>query len=414
MLKSLVFALGLLLLATQAIAQEPNHRQRQHQRRVVVLPTTEWYDGAWGCRQKLTVLASQVDEDLVDFPVYVDLADLGTEFHDKVNLDGSDIRITESDKVTEVPREVVVIDTGTETGELHFKASSLSSSQDTDFYLYYCNDAATEPAASSTFGSENVWTNGYVGVWHLQEEQAGTGNVDLYQDSTANANHGDDEVGNTGQDGQIEAGQDLDGTDDYIPTSSTELATANNFTISAWFNADSTAFAMHLLWQGDGAVNGWGDGIDDCTNNEDEFHLTIGEITDANSMNADVVSFWMGCTITTLGGNINMSTAFTDTSGAFHYVAAKVENISTSPTAELYLDGVSADTDTANTADLTRDAFDTGFRMARPGAATRFHDGNLDEVRAADIARTDEWVSTVFNNQDSPSTFYVISVPELF
>ena len=64
--------------------------------------------------------------------------------------DGGDIRVTTSNGTTELPRQVVSIDVGSETGELHFEADSLSSTQPTDFYIYYGNVAASEPAASAT------------------------------------------------------------------------------------------------------------------------------------------------------------------------------------------------------------------------------------------------------------------------
>ena len=373
-----------------------------------------WIDSGFDCRKKIIVLSSEVDATLTDFPVYLDLADLGTDFHSGVKSDGSDIRITTGDQVTQIPREVVVIDTSGETGEVHFKAPSLSGTADTTFYIYYCNSSATEPAAASTNGSQNVWTNGYQGVWHLEEDQAGIGNVDLYQDSTANANHGDDQISATVQTGQIGAGNDFDGTDDYIQTSSNELATANNFTISLWVNADSTAFADHILWEGEGTGQGWGSGVDNCTSNQDEMHLTFGRLTDADSAESDFINFFMGCTITSAGGNMNISSAsFTDTT-SYHHIAATVANISTSPAGELYLDGASVGTDTATTGDVTRDGWDTDFRIGRPGAAERFLDGLADEVRIADIARTSTWISTVFNNQDSPSTFYNIGPEEMF
>lgn len=58
---------------------------------------------------------------------------------------GSDIRITQSDEVTEVARDVVSIDTTTQTGQIRFDTSSIQTGVDTDYYLYFGNTAATEP-----------------------------------------------------------------------------------------------------------------------------------------------------------------------------------------------------------------------------------------------------------------------------
>ena len=68
-----------------------------------------------------------------------------------------------------------------------------------------------EPAADPA----GVWDGNFVGVWHLNEEQAGTGTAGVYQDSTANGNDGIDRVAATGQEGQVTDGQQL-GANDWI------------------------------------------------------------------------------------------------------------------------------------------------------------------------------------------------------
>jgi hypothetical protein len=64
----------------------------------------------------------------------------------------------------------------------------LDFDNNTTIYMYYGNTAVTAATENPT----GVWDSSYVGVWHLKEEQAGTGTADVYKDSTANANHGDD------------------------------------------------------------------------------------------------------------------------------------------------------------------------------------------------------------------------------
>ena len=122
-----------------------------------------------------------MDATLANFPVQVDLNDLGAEFLTNAKADGGDIRVTKADGTTELPRQVIL--EGGAPSELHFKADSLSSSANTSFYIYYGNASASEPAAASAYGSESVWTNSYAGVWHLNEV-SGTS----ISDSTSNAN----------------------------------------------------------------------------------------------------------------------------------------------------------------------------------------------------------------------------------
>lgn len=105
---------------------------------------------------------------VTDFPVYLNLADLGSDFFGHVKADGGDIRITASDGFTILPHELVDIDTGAEIGELHFKAPSLSASVDTVFYIYHGNpDAVAYSASDPSYGSQQVWAD-YEVVYHFE------------------------------------------------------------------------------------------------------------------------------------------------------------------------------------------------------------------------------------------------------
>ena len=102
---------------------------------------------------------------------------------------------------------------------------------DTVFYLAYGNSGINSPQATAS----DVWDSNFKGVWHMKEEAAGIGNTDVYKDSTANANHGDDDVSDTGQSGKIGGGQGFDGTDDQVNFGSgASLNIRNAITMSAW------------------------------------------------------------------------------------------------------------------------------------------------------------------------------------
>ena len=198
-------------------------------------PALTWHDSSWNYRKQITVQSSQVDSTETNFPVYVDLADLGADFFSNVNADGGDIRVTNSDGTTELAREVVDVDTGAQTGELHFKADSLSNSSPTSFYIYYGNISASDYAFTTPFGRNAVWSNNYSAVYHLEEEAAGITSNNLYIDSTGNGNDGDDGVSATGQLGQLGAGQELDGSDDFVDMGDVlDFADPANFTLESW------------------------------------------------------------------------------------------------------------------------------------------------------------------------------------
>jgi hypothetical protein len=196
---------------------------------------SSWYDPDWSYRKQITVQNSQVGSDETNFPVYVDLADLGSDFFTNVNADGGDIRVTNSGGVAEMPREVVDVNKGAETGELHFRADSLSSSSPTIFYIYYGNSGASDYAVTATYGRNNVWSNNYDAVYHLEEEASGTTSNNLYVDSTGNGNDGDDRVSASDQTGRMGNGQELDGSDDFIDMGDVlDFADPANFTLESW------------------------------------------------------------------------------------------------------------------------------------------------------------------------------------
>ncbi|MCI0854579.1 MAG: DUF2341 domain-containing protein, partial [Chloroflexi bacterium] len=222
-----------------------------------------WLNASWAYRKQIIIQSSQVDTNLTNFPVYVDMADLGSDFFANVKSDGGDIRITNSDGTTELAREVVEINTGAETGEIHFKADSLSSSGDTSFYIYYGNSGASDYAVTDPYGRNAVWSNGYAAVWHLEEETSGTGTANLYVDSTGNGNDGNDQVAATGQTGRLGSGQELDGAADYIDMGDVlDFADPADFTLESWIRPTIPSATLAVSGTSSSAVF---DGVPDVT-----------------------------------------------------------------------------------------------------------------------------------------------------
>ncbi|MCE2928046.1 MAG: DUF2341 domain-containing protein, partial [Candidatus Caenarcaniphilales bacterium] len=176
-----------------------------------------WYNPAWNNRIKITVNKSQVNGSVSDFPVYINLDDLPDSFFDNCNNNGSDLRVTNSDGSSELAREIVFVDKTANTGELWFKAPSLTSASNGNFYIYYGNSSATEPGAATTYGSQNVWSNGFVAVYHMNAVTNGAASV---LDSTSFVNHGTPTGGMTSStdlvSGKIGNAIDFDGINDRV------------------------------------------------------------------------------------------------------------------------------------------------------------------------------------------------------
>ncbi|MDC1205571.1 LamG domain-containing protein, partial [Candidatus Pacebacteria bacterium] len=352
----------------------------------------DWYDGNWNRRIEVTVDNLQVDEDLTDFPTYINLDDLPSGFFSNVQNDGDDIRVTKSDGLTEVPYELVSIDTGGGTGELHTKLD-LASTTDTSFYIYYDNSSASGYVEGATYGAENVWTSNYLAVYHLEEDAGGVGNANLYIDSASGDYDGDDETADTEKDGQLGQGQGLNigGTGDYIDLPYLVLEGETDVTQSWWHRSSST---------GQQAVVSGATGPGTTGNNE---YLAFFTSSTGFSFYNDAVN--------------NPWTISSHTDDAWHAFTHLRDD--TSNEVHLYVDGAS---DNENPDPLTMSAIDLGVGGLIVGQEqdnlgggftdTQDFEGVLDELRFADVLRSDGWISTEYNNHVNATGFYSVASEE--
>jgi hypothetical protein len=249
------------------------------------------------------------------------------------------------------------------TGEVvsWVKIPFLSSSVDTVVYLYYGN-----PTAADQSNAAGVWDVNYKGVWHLKEDQSGTGMVDLYLDSTANDNHGDDYVSATGQAGKIGAGQQFDGLDDYIDCGNKSNLDVNYITIELWLNINNWVSDGGILAKGDNTYRQywiW------TYNSAGSFEVDEG--THRNNAWNPAAGQWEHLVLTYDGSNV------------VTYRNGNQENIYPQATGPI----------------------DATVQPLLFGTIPSFNylDGNLDEVRISDIVRSSNWFLTEYNNQSNAS-----------
>ena len=330
-----------------------------------------WYNTNWKYRKKITIDNTKVSADLTDYPVYLDLSELGTDFFDNVQNGGGDIRITTSDEETEVPREIVSCNTTAETGEVHFKGD-LSGSTDTDFYVYYGNSEASDYAITATYGAENVWNSNYKAVYHMKDAD----------DSTSNSNDGTATGATSGATGQIGDGYDFDGSDDYIDISSlSKLQEGVAHSLSGIFkiDADTGEDFQSLIASGIGtSANRVG-----VVYRQVENSLAYG-IYDGSSY------------VIAESGSVSQNT--------FHHFYISYNGTS----ASLYIDGVLQSGSNWPALSQT-DRFMLGSDVH---IVDKYFNGILDEIRIANSDLGSDWGITENNNLMSPSTFYSIGSQE--
>jgi len=343
---------------------------------MVLAAEADWYNDNWIYRTKITILSSKVDADLENYPVYVDLSDLPAGFHTNVNqTDGRDIRVTTYNGTSEVPREVVFYDAATDTGELHFKGN-VDGDTNTDFYIYYGNSVASDYAVDHTFGRNNVWGTNYKAVYHMGDLTTST-----ISDSTG-VNNGTKKAANepVETDAKIAKGQSFDGADDYVDAPIPNLI---DYTYEAWFytrsfvngNANDGTGTYFVDRQiGDNplaspkAISG---------NFAHQYRDNAGAGLEAVQGGAIQLDTWQHVVWGRNGG-----TEF------FIYVNTIKNSI--------------ADTLGALTPDSPR--------IGAHQSLAIFFNGLIDEIRISNLARSSTWISTEYNNQSSPSTFYSVGI----
>ncbi len=343
-----------------------------------------WYQTVgWDYRMRLTIEASQVDDNLTDFPVYLDLSQIddGHGFWRGVKSDGSDIRITQSDGETEVPVEVVDIDTSAYTGEIYFKADSLSSADDTQFWLYYGNSSATLPAVDATYGENNVWeSTDHRAVWHLDEATSA-----LVEDST-NSDVNEYTSNNASTDpGQLGDGFELTGTDSYITFQTnvgTHLRPTSAVTVEAWAKYDSIGNNV-IIHHIDSTNKGWG-----LWNFNNNLHFQVGDNT-ANYF--DNLTY----------PNASLST------GTWYHIVGTFDG----DQGKLYLNGVEVDS-YSKTTTISYVAVNSQAVIGKRGSEDYF-DGVIDEIRVSAAYRSAGWISTSYNNQSAPESFLTFGDQEV-
>jgi hypothetical protein len=343
--------------------------------------TGDWWDSNWQYREQIT-FSNPPASTLTDFPVLIELTGGVNIDYAKVQNAGEDLRFVDSDG-TPLDYE---IEEWNESGTSYVwvRVPQIDTSGTDYMWMYYGNGSATDGQNAS-----GVWSNSYTGVWHLDDDP--TGGAGAILDSSGSNNHGTafNMAAGDLQTGQVDSGLNFDGTADYVQTTSSELQTADNFTISAWFNADDTLFAHHLIWQGVGTANGFGDPGDQ------EMSISLGNDIGGTDFD-NVLAFNLGDTDGSNANVISIETAFTDTTG-WHQVVVTVSNMSTSPSASMYLDGVLVGSDTGASPETDRNLWDTDLRFGRPGADQRHYDGMLDEVQVSSVARSADWIAAQYD-----------------
>ncbi|MHA1482829.1 MAG: DNRLRE domain-containing protein [Candidatus Heimdallarchaeaceae archaeon] len=346
-----------------------------------------WLSG-WDKRIKITADNTKVDANLSHFPLTFKLGtsvgigndDVSCVFDELTTNDNrKKIAVTKSDGTTELYVEIEQWDDANEKAVLHagLSGDTLSSSADTDYYLYYDKDHADNTAKvgdTNSTPAESVWDSNFKMVQHLAD---GADTSHTY-DSTSNDNDGTKKGAGEPTEiaGQIGQAQDFNGSDEYVilsepPSTSTNVNTGS---ISAWIQTldagasyrgvavKQQAFGMFLL-DGVLAIYDWGNGA--------------ARTTGINVEGAD-----------------------------WHYICLTFQNIdgeTPSNNADLFIDG---DNKCTVTLKLSSQGEGIAIGSGMNPPTSQFFNGIIDEVRLSSVVRTAAWIKATYNSgNDSLFTY---------
>jgi hypothetical protein len=334
---------------------------------------SSWYDANWGFRKKITVDNTKVSGSgsHTDFPALVNLSD--SDLSSEAQADGDDILFTSEDGTTKLSHEIESYTTGDLTSWV--KIPSLSTSTDTDIYMYYGNSGAANQENPS-----GVWSN-YSVVWHLQEDPSGTAPQVL--DSTANnfdATTFGSMVSGDLVNGKFGKAYDFDGSNDYISKSDPagdefDILSSESITYSLWINSGDT-LDFDVVYKG--STPGYrlikrADGTLGCQFRDG----TVNIIADSTA-------------------NIENST--------WRYIVCQFDGAT--DTAYIYVDGTQEDSTSG-----TFGAASNGDALELPTSGTS-RVIEIDDFRLSKSVSSLDWVATEYDNQNSPSTFYTVGAED--
>lgn len=337
-----------------------------------------WYNQKWQYRINITINSSKINSDLSYFPIYIDLSSMPEDFFNLIKNDGGDIRITKDDGITEVAREIVFVNTTTNTGEIHFNSSgTLSSTIDTTYFIYFGNQNANDYIDTHTYGTHNVWDNRYRLISH---DGGKTDSTRYNNDGTGNGSIAGGEA--TGVVGKATY---FNGESQYFTLPNLgdfDFPNGVAYTVSAWIKTPGGTGATQVIVD-TRLTRGWGFTV-----------ANTGYISNFIRDNNDDTTTW--------------SSTKTYNNNSWNFVATSYKDNEEGKT---YGNGELDDLDTINEISDKSSSSATitiGYKN-NLGSVWGHYLGYLDEIRIIrGVDYNENWINTTYNNQYAPSSFYSI------
>jgi len=333
--------------------------------------TPNWYLG-WDYRVGITIDETKVIGS-ANFSNYVLLVDItSSDFISKAQTDADDFVFTLQDGTSKLNHEIESYNNA--TGHLYawVQIPTLSYNNNTSIYLYYGNNSATNQESQ-----ESTWASNFKYVEHFDETSG------QHLDSTTNNNDSTSVTVTTQgtSTGKINGSDLFSGDPDIIKVPDNANGsldvTDDNFALSFWFKTPGLGIDWQPMVTKGQASRNYG------------IWLAFDEI---------YVNWYSGN-----WRNFSTSTANIQPNQWYHVLYQR------DGTSEyIYLNGIEAASQLIQYPMVPDDQIlviggDPGFR---------FFEGNLDEIQIVDSALSPDLITTLFNNQSDPSSFYSVGLEE--
>ncbi len=348
--------------------------------------------GDWSTSSALNTNSDLVigSSDLTNFPALI--LDTGTgntipgAIYSNAQGAGQDIRFsTDSGGEIEIPCEIVSIDTGAQTAEIHLKIPTLSYNSSTTIYIWSGNAGVVAYDNNGPLGKNAVWSN-YGAIYHL----------DSTPDSTV---QGSDltNSGTTFTTAKIRNGASFDGSASRLTRNNpTGLDALTGVVVEALFKLD----ALNTTSSSQDVIANYGTraGLAEIA----FFLCTVGDGTNAKLRGR--IGYTDG------GGTSQIIDGGTNLAINTWYFAALIYDGSN---VRLLLDGVADATaialsgKTLNTPGTSHDSISVGMMgITSESDYGDFTDGLIDEVRFRTSGVSVDWIATEYEMFSDPTLFW--------
>jgi len=336
----------------------------------------------------ITIQASKVSGTNTNFPVLISLTSNSLKSTANgghvQNASGYDILFTLGDCGTVLSHQIESYDPVAGQLVAWVKIPSLPSTSNTTLYMFYGKSTvSTNPSTTA------VWDANYMGVYHFNSSvnDATSNGKNLTDNSTADLSGS--KIGNGRRLNNNPFVTSASSSLQYLQLPNNMFSSVADFSFEGW------------VWI-DAATTSWERIFDFGRNTTFNMFLcpSIGNATTGIKRFA--------ITKNGNGAEQQISSATSTSTAAWHYFVVTINN--SNNTGTLYYDGAS----NASNASMTLRPDSLGadnsnyFGRSQYTADEGLY-GNFDEFRLSNTVRNANWITTSYNNQNSPSTFFTVA-----